>query len=174
MDLMPQSYHHPALEIRLSPSEGSGLFAVKAIPCGELLVRTEGRIVHHKEIFALKKPFHPFQVEKEYLLAPMDEEHLDGIFLVNHSCNPNAGIQDRVALVALKDISPGEEICYDYVMTDSDQTGEVSFSMECRCQTESCRKTVTDLDWRKRDLQEKYAHHFSAYLKARIEANFSA
>jgi hypothetical protein len=66
---------------------------------------------------------------------------LDDIF--NHSCEPNAGIRidgTRVDLYAIRDIAPGEEVCFDYSTT----LDEDDFTMPCQCGTPSCRKTIRD------------------------------
>ncbi len=72
--------------------------------------------------------------------------------LVNHSCAPNAGIRNDRDLVALRDISPGEEIRYDYSTT----MDEKSFTMRCRCGAPSCRRVVTDFSELPTDVQEYY------------------
>jgi len=38
--------------------------------------------------------------------------------LVNHSCDPNCGLVGAVLVVAMRDIEPGEEITFDYAMSD--------------------------------------------------------
>lgn len=58
----------------------------------------------------------------------------------NHSCNPNAGIRNNGILFALKDISPGEEIMYDYSTTVDD----VTWRMDCDCREANCRKVIGD------------------------------
>ena len=37
---------------------------------------------------------------------------------VNHSCEPNCGLSGQIALVALRRLEPGEEVCFDYAMSD--------------------------------------------------------
>ena len=62
---------------------------------------------------------------------------------LNHSCEPNAGYDGGDAIVALRGISAGEEICMDY--------GTFSFSFDhafvCRCGAANCRGKVTANDW---------------------------
>jgi SET domain-containing protein len=54
-----------------------------------------------------------------------------------HSCNPNCGIVHLNTLVTMRDIRVGEELTWDYAMTeDSD------FVMKCMCHSLKCRKTV--------------------------------
>jgi len=62
-----------------------------------------------------------------------------GLF-VNHSCDPNAGIAGSRRLIALCDISPGEEIRFDYSTT----MDENLWTMECRCGKPGCRHMVED------------------------------
>ncbi len=57
---------------------------------------------------------------------------------INHSCEPNAGYDGADAIVALRRITAGEEICMDY--------GTFSFSFdhefECTCGAWGCRGQV--------------------------------
>ena len=63
---------------------------------------------------------------------------------INHSCEPNAGYDGRDHIVALRRISPGEEIRMDY--------GTFSFSFDhgftCACGVWGCRGSVRRDDWR--------------------------
>ena len=68
-------------------------------------------------------------------------------------------------LRAMRAIAPGEEICYDYAMSDGSPYDE----FECTCGTPDCRRQITGEDWRRPDLQKKYAGWFSTYLQRRID-----
>ncbi|MBI3541780.1 MAG: SET domain-containing protein-lysine N-methyltransferase [Deltaproteobacteria bacterium] len=164
----PVSHSHQSkkIELRSSGDKGVGTFAVAPISRGEVLLVTGGRIVTREEAARSAHPLHPFQVEGDLHLAPTSEH--DGIFAVNHSCEPNAGLRGQLTLVALRPIAPGEEICFDYAMTDSDVDGRETYRMRCLCGEKSCRGEITDLDWRRPDLREKYRGFFSSYLAARI------
>ncbi len=63
---------------------------------------------------------------------------------INHSCEPNADYDGADAIVALRRIFAGEEICMDY--------GTFSFSFDheftCRCGSPWCRGQVRRDDWR--------------------------
>lgn len=166
---MRYSYHSSKIELRSGAKQGIGLFATAPIAKGELLVTTGGRILNLEELKTYEKPGHPFQIERELQLAPIDINFLDGIFAVNHSCTPNAGIRAQASLVALHAIAAHEEICYDYVMTDSDPHGEETIRMKCLCNTPGCREWITDLDWRNQKLQIRYQGYFSHYLQERIQ-----
>jgi hypothetical protein len=68
-------------------------------------------------------------------------------------------------VVALEDIQIGEEISYDYAMSDSDAYDE----FVCECKSSNCRKLVTGKDWTKPNLQKKYDGFFSSYLQQKIK-----
>ena len=59
------------------------------------------------------------------------------MLFINHSCEPNVGFAGNTVLVAMRDISPGEELTTDYALFD-DYDG----MMQCRCGTPSCRATI--------------------------------
>jgi uncharacterized protein len=54
----------------------------------------------------------------------------------NHSCDPNARSDDR-GLLALRQITSGEEITSDYSLVSSRE-----WSMKCNCGTTNCRGIV--------------------------------
>ena len=70
----------------------------------------------------------------------------------NHSCAPNAAIKEDYVLVALTDIQAGEQICFDYSTTMS----EDNWTMECRCGAPNCRGTIKDFGELPADLQRRY------------------
>jgi hypothetical protein len=80
---------------------------------------------------------------------------------VNHSCEPNAGLQGAATLVAMRDIEPGEEITYDYAMTDTSAYDQFT----CRCGANNCRSGITGDDWRNPELRSRYRGYFSSYLE---------
>jgi hypothetical protein len=65
----------------------------------------------------------------------------------------------------MRDISPGEEVTYDYCMTDAD----FDYSFKCRCGSPRCRGLVTTKDWMKPALQREYKGYFSWYVQEKIE-----
>jgi hypothetical protein len=73
--------------------------------------------------------------------------------LVNHSCEPNAGLKDDVCLVALCDIMQGREITYDYSTTIENNT---LCTFRCSCGSALCRRTIGDFS----DLPRNLQHHY--------------
>ena len=81
----------------------------------------------------------------------------------NHSCDPNLGVQGQIVFVAMRDVQPGEELTHDWAMTDCDDS-----ALACNCGAAGCRKTISGLDWMRKDLQEKYRGYFSWYLERKM------
>lgn len=163
------SYHSPKVETRRTADRGLGLFATGDFARDELIVVTLCQVVYWTGQDEFNEQVHPFQVEIDVVAIPRGPE-IAGMFAVNHSCAPNAGLRGQLSLVALRPIAAGEEICYDYVMTDSDYFGKSVFQMNCRCGSPDCRTLVTDTDWRRTELRERYRGYFSSYLAARIQS----
>lgn len=81
---------------------------------------------------------------------------------VNHSCDPSCGLRGEAILVAMRRLHIGDEVTYDYAMSDCvDLVG-----WECNCGSFGCRGRVQGDDWKYRDeLWLKYGDYFSPYLK---------
>jgi hypothetical protein len=161
------SYLSPKMEPRACPEKGGwGLFATQQIAAGELLTMWGGRVVTSEQLedIPVEMQTHGIQVTEDLYLVPVI--HGDPADMFNHSCNPNAGMDSAISLVALREIQPGEEICFDYAMSDSSDYDE----FECHCKTDHCRGRVTGRDWQLPELHEKYKGYFSPYLQRRIDA----
>ena len=159
-------YYSSKLEGRLNLDKGGyGLYAREGVRAGELLVVWGGAVVDYETLltFAEHRQARSVQVEEGLYLVPVvDDDPADH---VNHCCDPNAGLRGQIGVVALRDIAPGEEICFDYAMTDASPYDE----FECECGSPNCRKRIAGNDWMSPELQERYAGHFSPYIQRRIE-----
>jgi uncharacterized protein len=81
-----------------------------------------------------------------YLFGIDDEKRntvIDGhgmAMFINHSCDPNCVTEQddngRVWIIALRDIKPGEELTYDYLLYDGDDDAP------CHCGSPQCRGTM--------------------------------
>lgn len=171
------SWVNNELIVSQSNKSGHGTFAVGSVRKGDLLIIQGGRILSIEEIESntskeMELAYHGFQVHERFYIYPITEDGntiLDGIFNVNHSCNPNAGFKDSITLVALRDIEAGEEICFDYAMTDMELPDEESWEVSrCNCGSSECRSLITGSDWKNSDLQQKYRGYFSPYLAETI------
>ena len=145
---------------------GKAVFARDVIEPGELVAVWSGRIVSAEELDELSEEIrrHTVQVEERLYLASHGPD--EGPDFINHSCDPNTGLEGQIALVALQRILPGEEVTIDYAMCDGSPYDE----FDCACGSPICRGRVTGDDWRNPVLWERYAGHFSPYLERRIKA----
>ncbi|MEK9201524.1 MAG: SET domain-containing protein-lysine N-methyltransferase, partial [Patescibacteria group bacterium] len=164
------------ITVKSAEEKGAGSFANAPISKNETLVVQGGRIMNFKHIEESDyEPFynHCFQIEKELLICPIEpkKEKLDGIFQINHSCGPNCGFYGQIVLIAMRDIRAGEEITYDYAMTDANTHDVVCMEMKCLCGAKDCRGIVTGEDWKDKNLQKKYRGFFSTYMQEMIEKN---
>ncbi len=161
----PNSYLPPKLEIRTDQTiEGRGIFARQPIKKGELVALWGGDVVDraHFEKLGEHQKRQSAQAEEDLYLVSSKPGPGD---FVNHSCDPNAGMDGQIAIVAMRDIQPGEEVTIDYAMVD----GDPSDAFECLCGSPKCRELVTGNDWMLPDLQKRYAGYFSPYLERRIK-----
>jgi len=101
-----------------------------------------------------------------HLVAVAPEEYEAVMLFISHSCEPNVGFGGNTVLVTMRAVAAGEELSTDYAMFD-DHTGQ----MTCRCGAASCRGTIDGQDWRRPDLQQRYAGYFSWYLQRKIDAS---
>jgi SET domain-containing protein len=139
------------IEVKESPVEGKGFFAKEDMGKGEVVLQFKGlRVMNKPGIYTLQISPH------KHLLIDEPWRY------VNHSCDPNCGIKDKVKLVAMRDIKRGEEITFDYAMS------ELRMRMECRCGSPNCRKLITGYAGLSRNLKKKYKGFISGYLITRL------
>ena len=145
---------------------GKAVYARDMIEPGELVAVWTGRIVSAEELDELPLDIrrHTVQVEERLYLASNGPD--EGPDFINHSCEPSAGLDGQVAIVALHRIQSGDEVTIDYAMCDGSPYDE----FDCACGSRFCRGRVTGEDWRIPMLWERYAGHFSPYLERRIRA----
>jgi hypothetical protein len=86
----------------------------------------------------------------------------------NHSCDPNVWLVGASELAARHAIAKDEEVVSDYAT----YTMASDWSMDCVCRSDACRGRVTGDDWRRSELQQRYAGHFAPPI-ARLIASGS-
>jgi len=161
----PNSYLSPKLEIRTHKTiEGRGIVARQPIMKGELVALWGGDVVDraHYETLGDHQKRQSAQAEEDLYLVSSKPGPGD---FVNHSCDPNAGLDGQIAIVAMRDIQPGEEVTIDYAMCD----GDPNDAFECLCGSPICRHLVTGNDWMLPDLRQRYSGYFSPFLERRIK-----
>ena len=166
MSKQPSSYLSSKLEGRpKADGSGNGIFALEPIKKGELAA-VFGGVVYEWDAFIHLPEIERslcIQVEDRHFLVPRPIGEGD---YVNHSCNPNAGLSGQIGLVAMRDIKIGEEVCFDYAMSDTMPYDEFN----CGCGNANCRGSVSGNDWQKPELQKRYAGYFSPHVQRKIDA----
>jgi uncharacterized protein len=160
------SYISSKAVVKESSIHGSGLFAAELISKGEIVCIKGGHVFDRRTLQEVTKTLGPaeIQISEDFFIGPLSEQEREGSMIFsNHSCEPNIGVQGQIVFVALRDIAGGEELTHDWATTDDD-----TYEMDCRCGSANCRKVITGQDWRRRDLQEKYAGYMSWYLMEKI------
>ncbi len=151
--------------MRQTPGKGSGSFAIEKIKKGEAVASFGGFVVGQKELkdYSTDRVARSLQLdETNYLLSGPIPESGD---MINHSCEPNCGTFGTSSVIAMIDIEIGEELTFDYAMTDSSQYDE----FKCFCAKEKCRGKITGKDWQNPILQSKYKNYFSSFITKLIK-----
>lgn len=162
------------VEVRESPIEGLGVFALRAFRPGERIRR-----VHIVREITEEAPLRPEAGEYYYhcsypngkmvLWGPPDRHY-------NHSCDPNAHQLEEgdgtreVSIVARREIAPGEEITVDYIVNTAGGN-----TWPCHCGAARCRgETVGDFFKLPLEQQIEYlpllADWFVAAHRERVDA----
>jgi SET domain-containing protein len=165
MSKQPSSFLSSKLEGRpKAEGNGNGIFALRSIKKGEMIAVFGGLVYEWDTFIHLPDRDRSLciQVEDRHFLVPRPIGEGD---YVNHSCNPNAGLSGQIVLVAMRDIRPGEEVCFDYAMSDTMPYDE----FECSCGGPNCRGHISGNDWQRPELQKRYAGYFSPHVQRRID-----
>jgi hypothetical protein len=137
-------------------------FAAAPIEAGEVVAVWGGEVIDGLELATRAgSNFNTVQVEEGLYLTSTIPGPADWI---NHSCDPNLGIRGQIVLVAMRPIAAGEELAFDYAMTD----GSDYDVFDCACGAPLCRGRIDGNGWMLPELQARYRGFFSDYLARRI------
>jgi hypothetical protein len=132
-----------------------------------VVIRLGGRLMSTSELDEL------LRASERYIdtLTVFEDAHLvlpsgTPVHYGNHSCDPTVWHVGPYEIATRRRVEAGEELTIDYAT----HTGVADFSMLCRCRADGCRGVVTGQDWRRADLQARYAGHWVPSLAARIGA----
>jgi len=163
--------------IRIKPSErfgGIGLFAMRDLEKGMMFAKWE---LMNENLFFSWDDFEKIDEEsKETVLdfcaeaengfyAPDDINYISLPWHMNHCCDGNVGFNENGDFITIKDVKKGEELFYDYGLVMSNP----KYRLDCRCQSENCRKVITGDDWKNIDFQKKNYQYMSPEIKEMIE-----
>lgn len=114
---------------------GLGLFAGTPIPKGACVIEYVGRVLS-KEEAATSASRYLFEISKHKTIDGKPRDNKAGY--INHSCKPNCETEihaGRVFIMALRNITAGEELTYDY---GEEYFNEFLKPVGCKCA--SCAK----------------------------------
>ena len=115
---MDYNWLTPKAEARPAGDKGWGSFAIEPIEAGETVAAFGGWVTDRATLDAMSadRVARSIQIDDDlYLVADETPEPGD---MLNHSCEPNAGLRGSSLLVAMRGIGIGEEITFDYAMCD--------------------------------------------------------
>ena len=146
------------IEARLSSIHGNGVFATEAIAKGERIIRYKGFLRSHDDVDNaygdLEEDGHTFlfTLNDDYVIDANVEGNVAR--WINHSCAPNCEAlveedakgrpeKDRIYIEALRDISRGEELTYNYGIRLAERhTPRLKKLWGCRCGQPGCTGTL--------------------------------
>ena len=147
----PVAARGPRTQVRESGIHGKGVYAVRPIQAGDTVLEYKGEIITWEEALD-RHPHDPEQPNHTFYFHLDDGHVIDGKYQgnsakwINHSCEPNLEAEqdgDRVFLKALRDITPGEELFFDYgLVIDARMTAKLKKEYACWCGAASCRGTM--------------------------------
>ncbi len=142
-------YRNTRSNVYVSESSiGKGVFSARNFIANDLILVIKGKKIRRDDPIQLSS-LGSNLIQTGHYSYIMPES--PGVFL-NHSCDPNAGINRNKRLIAIKDIKKGDEITFDYSTT----MDENFWTMKCLCGFDNCRGIITDFDKIPIELQNKY------------------
>jgi len=149
-------------EVKRSRLHGNGVFARRKIPAGTRILEYLGKRITSDEADRAEpsdpdNPFHTFFFMLSSGMIIDGGQQGNDARWINHSCEPNCETEeddDRVFVVAMRDIARGEELTFDYgLVIDARKTAKLKAQYACLCGTPSCRGTMLALS--KRAIREQ-------------------
>lgn len=158
----PAAARKPKIVVKNSRIHGRGVYAGRKLAKGERVIEYKGELITWKECDR-RPPSDPDDPHHTFFFSLSDGKHVidaavggNAAKWINHSCEPNCEAEEddednRVFIVALRDIKAGEELNYDYgLITDERITPTVKKNYECRCGSKDCRGTMLALKSKKK------------------------
>lgn len=139
------------IQVRNSGVHGRGVYALAPIAAGETIIEYTGELISWDEAMD-RHPHDPKQPNHTFYFHIEDGRVIDALYggnssrWINHACEPNCEadeVEGRVFIKALQDLSPGEELFYDYGLTiDERYTPKLKKEFACYCGSPICRGTM--------------------------------
>lgn len=142
--------------IRNTKKYGHGVFARERIRKGTVIAAFDGSILDD-DFDGWNKDLNNHAIQ----FAKNKWRDSKGIArLINHSCDPNCGIKNYFKIVAMRTIEKGEQITWDYEMTEKSWW----WSLKCRCGSPICRKRIGNYARLPLSIRRKYKGYISEWL----------
>lgn len=147
---------------------GYGVFATAPISSSEIVVILIGKVMSREYHDSLDPDLqcYPLTISDDTFLGLDDKSRFDVAEYLNHSCDPNLGVLGNNIIVAMREIKPDEEVCFDYAMSE---TTSEDMGWKCECGTSLCRGVIRPDDWKRPELQKRYRHFFARYVLDKIQ-----
>ncbi|XAH23324.1 SET domain-containing protein-lysine N-methyltransferase [Xylophilus sp. GW821-FHT01B05] len=139
------------IQTRRSGVHGKGVFALQDIAEGEIIIEYVGEVVTWQEAQD-RHPHDPKDPNHTFYFHVDADRVIDAKFggnssrWINHACEPNCEADEqggRVFIKALRNISAGEELNYDYgLIIEERYTKKLKAEYPCWCGAPSCRGTL--------------------------------
>lgn len=133
-------YTAPETVVKKSPIDKLGLFSATNIPKNHVAAAWGGRVLTRKEIEQLPKGFrtnYALPIYPGLYIAESKSSDLDASDFINHSCDPNCRIVNRLVMLTNRRIRKGEELTADF-----DCGPKFGVRTLCRCNSKRCRHAV--------------------------------
>lgn len=143
--------------IHQRPDKQQGLFALRSVPRGTILIIYDGPIIDHPT---------------RYSIQITDSQHIEGTpesnAYLNHSCAPNTYVDWKgVFLRALRDLAAGEELTCNYLTTDWD----LHEKFVCTCGAPNCFGEIKGFRYLSLEQQRELEPFVPEFMKKRIPGN---
>ncbi|MFH1161921.1 MAG: SET domain-containing protein-lysine N-methyltransferase [Candidatus Jorgensenbacteria bacterium] len=147
---------NPKVQVKKTKKYGLGTFAREPIRKGGVIASFDGKIYRtDPKYWNGELENHAIQFQKNRW---RDSQGIAR--LINHSCEPNCGLKNTFDIVAMRNIKRGEEITWDYDMTENTR----NWRMKCRCGKPNCRKLIGAYRTLPDSVREKYKGYISEWL----------
>jgi SET domain-containing protein len=168
---LARSWVNPKLTLGQSRIAGRGVFTTAPIACGERIMEFGGSVISREEMLSGNYRYRSIWPIRDdtFIALPLSDTELSLDEYLNHSCEPNAWLEDEVVLTARRDIPTGEEITLDQG-TWNVEDAYVEDRTACTCGADNCRGLLTEEDWKLPRLRQSYDGHFHPMVRALMAA----
>jgi SET domain-containing protein len=129
---------------------------------GETIIPLKGNKASTPDKYSL-------QISETEHLSPYSSDTSDPLSVwrfLNHSCSANSHIDlQKMALIALSDILPGEEVRFNYNTTEL----KIAAPFLCECNSGNCYGEIKGFGYLPKEEQKKLASYLAPHLKKIIE-----